>query len=135
MRGSGGEGAPAGAGLDLISVAAGTLAGLVCLTVLGLAQGALGHGYPLSPAGERIGVFLVQGLASLLGGIWSARRAEGSGWLHGALAGFFLATALAGVMGVKDAFPQMLEFLRRAGASTALGALGGVLGVNLGGSR
>lgn len=135
MRGSGEEGAPPGAGLDLSAVGGGTLAGLVWLTMLGVVQGMIGHGYPLTVSLETLGAALTQGVAAVMGGIWSARRAAGSGWLHGALTGLLFAGAIACVMGIKDAFPALSAFAQRAGAATALGALGGVIGVNMGGRR
>lgn len=72
-------------------------------------------------------------LSIILGGWYAARRAEKSGWLHGGLAGL-LYVAIAVTLGsTLYAIPfSALAILKRLGAGFLLGALGGVIGVNIG---
>lgn len=108
---------------DFRAVGTGVLLGLGILMLGGIIQTMASFNLPI--------VWQVAG--SLLGGFLAARRAAGSGWLHGALAGAALMLSVAAVMGVHTALPLLADLLKLAGIGTGLGALGGIAGVNLGG--
>jgi putative membrane protein (TIGR04086 family) len=132
MRGSEGEGS-APAGIDLGAARFGAVAGLALLVLLSLLQGLLGWFVTLPDLWEQASLWAAQGLSTLAAGIWAARRAEGSGLLHGALAGLSVALVIAAATGVRGALPEWSVLLTRCGLAAALGGLGGIAGLNAGG--
>lgn len=117
-------------GFDLRAVGGGILWGLGVVLAGGVIQGVAGFSTALSPVAEaRLAVGL-QAAGCLVGGFAAARKASGSGWLHGASAGLGLVLVVAGLMGVASAFPSMAVLARAAALGTAVGALSGIAGVN-----
>ncbi|HEY3368483.1 MAG TPA: TIGR04086 family membrane protein [Symbiobacteriaceae bacterium] len=117
---------------DLKAVGMGIIWGLVVLIVGSVVQGVVGFSTPLSPQAVQTLGLAWQAAAGLLGGFGAARRASGSGWLHGAVAGMALVLAVAAVMGVSSALPTLAVVLKMAGIGTAAGMMGGIAGVNVG---
>jgi len=117
-------------GFDLRAVGAGVLWGLVIMLVGALMQGLAGYASPLTGRTEDVLTLVWQALGPLVGGFVAARRAAGSGWLHGAVAGLALVLSVASVMGVASALPTLAVLLKMAGIGIGVGALGGVAGVN-----
>lgn len=115
------------------AVVAGMVWGLVLMLFGGIAQGLFGFGRPLSAGAENVLTWVWQVAGPLLAGFLAARRAAGSGWLHGAVSGAAVVLSLAAVMGVHSALPTLAALLKLAGIGTGAGALGGIAGVNAGG--
>lgn len=116
---------------DMRAVGSGALWGVVAMLLGSVLQGVLGFRSPLTPGTEAIMSLVWQALGALLGGFLAARRAPGSGWLHGAAAGLTLVLALTAVNGVATALPPLGALAKAGGLSMGVGALGGVAGVNL----
>lgn len=117
-------------GLDLRAVGMGMIWGLVLMLIAVLAGTVVGSVAP-SWQGSQTVTLVCQALGAFVGGFVAARRGQAVGWLHGAVAGALLALSLFGVMGIgMDDFPGLAAFLKVMGGGTALGMLGGVLGVN-----
>jgi putative membrane protein (TIGR04086 family) len=129
------DGAGSGRTIDLAAVGVGMIWGLVVLLAGTLTQGVYGYARPLSPETEATMAFVWHVMAGLAGGFSSARRAAGSGWMHGALAGMALVLSLAAVAGVATALPTLATLLQLAGIGTGAGAVGGIIGVNVAGRR
>ena len=117
-------------GFDIRAVGTGVLWGLGVMALGALLHGLVGYASPLSGRTEDVLTLAVQVTGPLLGGFLAARRAAGSGWLHGALAGLTLVLAIAAVMGIGSALPTLAVVLKIAGIGTGVGALGGIVGVN-----
>ncbi|MDB4896999.1 MAG: hypothetical protein JWN15_3261 [Firmicutes bacterium] len=115
--------------LDLRAVGVGVLWGIGTLLLGAVVQGIIGHN---SQVGEAVLPLMWQALATLLGGFQAARRATGSGWLHGAISGIVLVLCLAAGMGIASALPSMAILMKMAGIGAGAGILGGIAGVNLG---
>jgi putative membrane protein (TIGR04086 family) len=125
----------AGPSFDLSAVGAGVLWGLMMMLTGSMLQGVLAYRSPLSPGAETVWTYIWQGLGALLAGYMAGRKAGGSGWLHGGMAGAGLAIVAAVVMGVLTAMPGMAGLMKALGGGAALGALAGILGVNLASGR
>jgi putative membrane protein (TIGR04086 family) len=120
-----------GAGVDFLAVGAGIVWGLLIIVMGGLAQGiASGLGFSPTAATELLMTLLWHALGAFVGGYLAGRRAGGLGWLHGALSGAALVLAIAAVMGVREALPELAALLKFAGIGTGAGVLGGIFGVN-----
>lgn len=122
----------AGSGFDLSAVGSGVLWGMMLMLVGALLQGIMAYRSPLSPGAEAFWNYGWQGMGALLSGFMAGRRAGGSGWLHGSIAGAGMALAVAGVMGVLTDLPAMAGLLKGLGGGAGLGALAGIAGVNFG---
>lgn len=118
--------------LDLRAVGIGVIWALVVLVLGAFVQALVGLRSPLSESGMQVMTLGWQVLAGLFGGIQAARRAAGSGWLHGALAGAALVLVVAAIMGISSALPGLAALLKMAGIGIGSGAVGGIAGVNLG---
>lgn len=117
---------------DLRAVGTGVLWGVGLMALGAAAQGIYAYGSPLSSGAEALAGPVWRTAGAFLGGFMAARRAAGSGWLHGALAGLGMLLPVSLVMGVIEALPGMMAALKVAGLGTAAGIVGGVLGVNMG---
>lgn len=115
---------------DLRSVGRGTLWGLGAMLAGALLQGAVAHSSPLTEQSEAILGMAWQAAGGLLAGFLAARRAPGSGWLHGGVSGLLLVAILVTVNGIATALPEAGALLKALGLGTGAGALGGVAGVN-----
>jgi putative membrane protein (TIGR04086 family) len=118
--------------LDVRAVGVGVLWGIGILLLGSVLHGLIGFSSPLSAGAEMLLPLFWNALAGLFGGFQAARRAAGSGWLHGALAGVCLVLSMAAVMGVTSALPTMAAVLKFAGIGAGAGILGGIAGVNMG---
>lgn len=127
MRGERG----AGLSLELSAVGSAILRGLVLMLVGALILGGYDYMAPLTPAAQAGATWFVQALAVVATGFCSGRRAQGAGWLHGALAGMGLALAAATVTGVLTEFPSLVVLAKGMGLGGLLGALAGMVSVNL----
>ncbi|HYG57362.1 MAG TPA: TIGR04086 family membrane protein [Symbiobacteriaceae bacterium] len=119
--------------VDLRAVGVGIIWGLGLLLGGALLQGIIASGSAMGEGTEAVLRWVLHGASALLGGFLAARRAAGTGWLHGALAGVALMLSIAAVMGSHSALPLLARLLVAAGVGTGVGALGGVVGVNTGG--
>lgn len=115
--------------LDLRAVGVGVLWGIGTLLLGSVVQGIIGYNTQVA---EAVLPLMWQALATILGGFQAARRATGSGWLHGATSGLALVLCLAGGMGIASSLPSMALLLKMAGIGAGAGILGGIAGVNLG---
>lgn len=119
-----------GSSFDLRSVGRGTLWGLGAMLLGALIQGLVAHSSPLTEQSEAILGMVWQATGALLAGFLAARRAPGSGWLHGATSGLLLVAVLVTINGIATALPAAAALLKAAGLGAGAGALGGVAGVN-----
>ncbi|MCZ8514614.1 TIGR04086 family membrane protein [Paenibacillus filicis] len=73
----------------------------------------------------------IHGIAMLLGGIMSGKRSSSRGWYHGGLLGLVYTGAIwmIGFLAFDNGFTK--EMLVLAGLAFVMGALGGIIGVNL----
>lgn len=117
---------------DLRAVGTGVLWGVGMMTVGAIGQGVYAFGTPLSGGAEAWAGPVWRTAGALLGGFMAARRAAGSGWLHGALAGLGMLVPVSLLMGVIESLPGLMAALKMAGLGTVAGVIGGVLGVNSG---
>lgn len=121
-----------GPSLDLSAVGSGVLWGLILMLTGALIQGVMAYRSPLAPGAETFWTYGWQGMGSLLAGFMAGRRAGGSGWMHGGLAGAGLALSIALVMGVLTDLPAMGALLKGLGGAAGLGSVAGIGGVNFG---
>ncbi len=75
--------------------------------------------------------YIVHGVAAAFGGLTAGRRATSKGWYQGSLTGAFygIIVLLIGFLAL-DSSPSSIDLLWIL-AATAIGALGGMFGVNL----
>lgn len=75
--------------------------------------------------------YIVHGIAAAFGGLTAGRRATSKGWYQGSLTGAFygIIVLLVGFLAL-DSAPSSIDLLWIL-AATAIGALGGMFGVNL----
>lgn len=122
-------------GVDLGAVATGMAWGLGLMVLGTLSQGAWAFVKPMDPATVTAMKWVWPAVGSALGGFLAARRAAGTGWLHGALAGAALVLAIGTILGVANGLPTLAWLLKMGGVGAGAGMLGGVLGVNTGSAR
>jgi len=93
-------------------------------------------GFYVQGLGEKTGTLVsLAGLGgACLGAAAAARRGKSLGWLHGGLVGFafIILSYLIGLAWQRGTGPATGLFLSRLLWGTALGLLGGMLGVNIG---
>ncbi len=126
------EEATSGSG-TLSAIGSGVLCGLLIMLIGAVIQGIWAYRSPLPVGSEQTAMMLWQGLGALVAGFLSGRRAAGAGWLHGGLTGLAMIMAATALMGILTDLPELAAFGKAVGGGTALGALGGIAGVNLGG--
>jgi putative membrane protein (TIGR04086 family) len=75
--------------------------------------------------------YIVHGIAAAFGGLTAGRRATNKGWYQGSLTGIFygIIVLLIGFLAL-DSSPSAVDLLWVL-AAAAIGALGGMFGVNL----
>jgi putative membrane protein (TIGR04086 family) len=117
-------------GVDLRAVGSGMVWGLGLMVLGSLSQGVLDFVSPLGPDTGAVMEMVWPAAGALTGGFLAARRAAGTGWLHGVLAGAGLVLCLGTIMGVASGLPTLAWLLKVGGISAGAGVLGGVLGVN-----
>lgn len=117
---------------DFRAVGAGMLWGLGLMLLGAVVQGIVGYSTPLSGKVENWLAMAWQAVGPMVGGFMAARRAQGSGWLHGMLAGIAVVLSVAAAMGVHTALPTLAAVLKLVGIGGGAGALGGIAGVNSG---
>jgi putative membrane protein (TIGR04086 family) len=116
---------------DLRAVGIGLIWGIGVMMVSATIQAMVVFSSPLSTAMEGIMAMVWQALGAATGGLVAAKRAAGTGWLHGAITGMLLVLLVAALMGVVTALPAAAPLLKMLVISTIAGLLGGVLGVNV----
>jgi putative membrane protein (TIGR04086 family) len=119
-----------GTGVDLRAVGTGMVWGLGLMVAGALLQGVVAFVKPLEPATLMVMEWVWPAVASLVGGFLAARRADGAGWLHGALSGAALVLSLGAIIGVASALPTLAWLLKMGGVGAGAGVVGGILGVN-----
>lgn len=117
-------------GFDFRAVGSGALWGWVVMLIGALLQGLYGYRSPLSAGAEEMMAIIWQALGALISGFLAARRAQGTGWLHGALAGLSMLLGLTLVNGVVAGMPGLAVLAKAAGISAGAGTMGGIAGVN-----
>ncbi|MNI22083.1 hypothetical protein D3C73_756290 [compost metagenome] len=88
-------------------------------------------GSGLSEQDLAVYTYIVHGIAAAFGGLTAGRRASSKGWYQGALTGIFygVIVLLVGFLAL-DSSPAGIDGLWVL-AAAAIGALGGIFGVNL----
>jgi len=119
-------------GFNAGATAAGAIAGLVTLVLLGTVLGLVLYRYPFSATATSWAVLASRLLAYVVAGIWAGRRAGDGGLLHGSGAGLLqLVLALVIALVAREGWPALHTLLPQLGFALGAGGLGGVLGVNL----
>nr|PZN44978.1 MAG: TIGR04086 family membrane protein [Bacillota bacterium] len=121
-----------GQGYSLPAVVAGWGAGLVALGVAAVGLGFLLWQLPLGPPAEGWLAVVLWALAGLVAGLQAGRRSQGSGLVHGLSAGVLVCLTLLALAAVWAGLPPGSQIAWMGGAAAGAGALGGILGVNLG---
>ncbi|MCL4426222.1 MAG: TIGR04086 family membrane protein [Firmicutes bacterium] len=120
------------AGLDLTAVAAGVVVSFALTFVASTIMALLLYNMIMSDNRLPLLEDLAGLISVVLGGWYAARRAETSGWLHGGVTGVvYVLIALTLGLALYSVPFILVTSLKRLGAGFLLGALGGVLGVNL----
>jgi putative membrane protein (TIGR04086 family) len=119
--------------LNLRAVIYGIILAFLWSGLIVLAFGFLG--FYIQGWGEKTGalVFVAGLVGACLGAVAAARRVQSLGWLHGGLVGFgfIFASYLIGLIWETGTEPVTSVVLYRLFWGTALGLLGGMMGVNL----
>jgi putative membrane protein (TIGR04086 family) len=118
--------------VDLRAVGMGALWGLAMVGLGAMVQSMATGGTTLSPFMDQAMRYGLQALGGLVGGFMAARRAEGTGWLHGALAGMALILSIGAIMGITTSLPTLAALLKMGGIGAGAGILGGIAGINVG---
>lgn len=119
-------------GLSTRAILAGLGASLVTALACSVLVALIFYTVDLTPNYQALAVSLINGLSFVVGGAYAGRSARSLGWLHGAVtAGLFVLLALVFALVVFPGLPGWLILFRRLAVALAVGALAGIIGVNL----